>query len=501
VEGVKKAARLAQEGMNAVGVAAVWNWKRGGKAVPYTSHESLIPDLVALAIPGRRFTLCFGSDIWQPDKPECRLGVYALGRHLEQAGAIVRVMQLPQNGTQKVGADDYLLSHSLDDFRAVMEAAIPLTHPALADAAEFWDKKAITSPLAALPIPINAADWLDSDPAEPGQILEDFLDVRDKLAIIGSSKMRKSFFLLQLLACLAAGRSFLTWRVPKARRVSYIQYEIQPNHCHFRVKRMGRALGITSTTIQDRFQIINARGSGLVGLNGIERISQLVEVHHPEIIAFDPLYKVAAGAENAAEDAKIILGAFDRLIEQLGAAVAYVHHDAKGFSGDRDIRDRGAGSSVIGRDYDACVTLTPHVAEEDAAVIEVMLRNYRPQDPFTVLWTDDEETGGYRWELKHDIAPTKETSSNRKTKDLPALPTYLPAALEILRPAPLPIGEFLVLLRTKTGLTHARSKDFRNWAAAGTAPALDTFQRRGRGVNEKLIGLTADIFRLRESGV
>jgi hypothetical protein len=358
-----------------------------------------------------------------------------------------------------------------------------------------------TAQATELPTPINAADWLETEPPEPDQILEDFLDVRDKLAIIGSSKMRKSFFLLQMLICLASGRRFLSWRVPTVRRVSHVQYEIQPAHYHRRVKRMCRALGITAADLGDRFQIVNARGSGLVGITGIDKIARLIAPHRPEIVSFDPLYKLASGAENDAGDAKIILGAFDELIERLGVAVAYVHHDAKGFVGDRDIRDRGAGSNVIGRDYDACVALAPHAAEDEAAVVEVMLRNYRPQDPFAILWAEDEDNGGYRWELDGKIAPTKKTSANRRMKDLPALPTYLPMALEIAQSGPRAVGEFLALLRDKTTLTHRRAREFRNWAVAGTDPPLDTLERRSRGKNEKLIGRPADIARLRVENV
>ena len=81
------------------------------------------------------------------------------------------------------------------------------------------------------------------------------------------------------------------------------------------------------------------------------------------------------------------MSAFDELAEQTGAAIIYVHHDTKGSPGDKDIRDRGAGSNVLGRDYDACVTLTAHASDPDATVVEVLLRNFPPQDPFTIAWS------------------------------------------------------------------------------------------------------------------
>lgn len=349
-----------------------------------------------------------------------------------------------------------------------------------------------------LPTPVNAALWLKTEPEKSDQIIEGIFDTKDKLAIIGSSKMRKTFFLLQMLLSLAAGRSFLDWKVPKPRRIVHVQYEIQANHYHRRLKRMCKAMGITAEDLGDRFNIVNARGFNLSGIEGIEKIKQIVDSYQPELISFDPLYKVSAGAENSAEDGKIILNAFDSLIEKTGAAVAYVHHDAKGTSGDRDIRDRGAGSNVIGRDYDACITLTPHVTETDAAVVETMLRNYRPQEPFTILWTEDIETGGYKFDIRDEIAPTKKTSANSKAKDLPALSVYLPAAIELLNDGPMPIGIFMDSLRSKTGLTHSRSAAFRTWATSGGNYPLDEITtKRSRGINEKLIGKTNDIKRLR----
>jgi hypothetical protein len=90
--------------------------------------------------------------------------------------------------------------------------------------------------------------------------------------------------------------------------------------------------------------------------------------------------------------------------------------------------------------------------------------------------------------VNEEIAPTKKTSGNR-VKDEPALPTYLPAALSLVNDKPMAIGKFLESLRSQTGLTHSRSKAFRNWATAGTAPALKECESRGRGRHEVLIGL------------
>jgi len=331
----------------------------------------------------------------------------------------------------------------------------------------------------------NVSNLLLETPEPPDQILADIFDTRDKFVIIGSAKMKKSFFTMMLMLCLAAGRDFFAFRVPKPRRVVLIQLEIQALHFHRRVIGIAKALGITPTDLADRFRVINCRGLGVEGHEGVELVGNVVESLKPEIILFDPLYKISSGSENAAEDAKLILSDFDALIERTGAAVGYVHHDAKGASGDRNIRDRGAGSNVINRDYDACFTLTPHATNAEAVVIETLLRNYKDPKPFTVLWEADDCTGGYCFAEHSDIVPEKKTSKTRTP--LPSLDTYLPVAAAILTDKEMEIAKFKEVFKGKSGLSDNRIRDFLTWAVAGGKPYLDTRSDRGRGKNKKWI--------------
>jgi len=345
---------------------------------------------------------------------------------------------------------------------------------------------------------VDAATWLTTEPPPPDQIFADMFDRGDKVAIIGSSKLRKSFFLLQGALSLASGRDFLGWSVPKPRRVFVGQLEIQQHHFHRRVQRMAAALELTPENLQDRLQIVNGRGLALAGAAGIEAVKQAVLPFSPDLICIDPLYKISTGAENTAEDAKVVLGLFDRLAEQTGAAVLYVHHDAKGFSGDRDIRDRGSGSGVLGRDYDACFTLTPHASEDDAVVVETLLRNYRPQEASTIGWVND-LNGGYCFGPRPDLAPTKRTSSNARTRDAITFDACLEVAEEVLSNAPMEMKDFKACLREKTGLSRDRTNEFVRWALQRPEAPLDVHGRRGRGQNDKWIGLPHQIDRLKET--
>jgi len=328
-----------------------------------------------------------------------------------------------------------------------------------------------------------AAALLQQAPEKPDQILKDVIDAGDKMAFIGTAKSWKSFFLLQCLICIACGRNFLTWETQKSRRVLYIQFEIREIHIHRRLINVCRAINVTPNDLKDNLLILSARGLGITGREGIERIIQSLDGFMPEVIAFDPLYKISQGAENAAEDMKVTLAYFDELAEKTGAAIFYVHHDPKGSAGDRDIRDRGAGSNVTARDYDACITLTAHAKNQDAAVVDVLLRNYPPQEPFAVAWTIED---GYCFKLANDILPEKKTSRT-KPEAIP-LSLYLPVAFNVLGDEEMEIGTFKIMFKEKSCLSDQKIRDFLHWATAGGAPQhLITREIRGRGLYKKYI--------------
>ncbi len=237
--------------------------------------------------------------------------------------------------------------------------------------------------------PVNAARWITDEPPPVDAIVEGLFDRGDKVPIIGSSKARKTFFALQFALILAAGRDkFLHWPIPKLRRVLMLQLEIKEEHYWRRVHNMARALGITAAEIGERLTVASLRGQTVNATTIMNQARQ----HKPDVILIDPLYKLTEGDENLAADMKPTLAMFDRLAEETGAAVLYVHHNAKGTAGDKEARDRGAGSGVLARDFDAAFYLTEHrdTGNEGAelSVVETLMRNYPPQAPFTVQWSE-----------------------------------------------------------------------------------------------------------------
>lgn len=325
---------------------------------------------------------------------------------------------------------------------------------------------------------IDAAAWLVKEPPPLDFVLTDTLDLGDKMAVIGASKQRKSWFLQQLSISIASGRDFLNWRVPKPRKVLYVQFEIRSPHLHRRLLKLAAGMGISPADIGDRLQLISARGKkGFRGQACLEYITRKAKELGAEVIMLDPLYKISDGVENAAEDFKLILGGFDEMAEETGAAIIFIHHDKKGPSGDIQIIDRGAGSGVLGRDYDACIVLSPHSSEPDVSVVDVVARNYPPQDTFSIAWYYGD--GGVRFNLAEDVAPSKRTSRDAKPKT--PLEDFLPVARTILGRNEMPVVAFKAALMEKANLSRDRVRDFCNLFVDSDDPRITVTQSRGRG--------------------
>lgn len=231
-------------------------------------------------------------------------------------------------------------------------------------------------------VPVNAAEWLKIKLPPPVAIVENIIDKGNKIQILGDSKLGKSWFNLNLAMAIATGREFLNWKIPFPRKVLLVQLEIGGVYYQKRLKYVSDAMQIRQEDLLN-LEIINGRGLSPL-LEG-EIFRELLDiVSGYDVIFIDPLYKVHSGDENKADDMKRPLLAFDRLCEASGAAVVYTHHNPKGLSGDRKLVDRGSGSGVLSRDYDAMISLSPHV-QQDLLVLDVLNRHYPSPHPVSLM--------------------------------------------------------------------------------------------------------------------
>jgi hypothetical protein len=255
----------------------------------------------------------------------------------------------------------------------------------------------------------------------------------------------------QLAVCLATGQGFIGIRVPKPRRVLLANLENARDWQHRRFLAMCKKMGVTAMMLGDRLAVLNGRGKNFT----LEDIEEEAVRHRADVIICDPLYKLDGGTdESNMEERKHLISKLGEIGERTNAALIYVHHDAKGMAGDRDIRDRGAGSSIINRDVDATLALTLWGGENDSdkeslIVLSVLSRNAPPRPDMTLVFDE----GLFVHDA--DRTPVKATSSNRK---------FRKAALAI--PDGSPLADAAMLGK---------------WAITGAAKSMTEIRAHGEG--------------------
>jgi len=126
-EGEKKAAKATQENLPCVGIGGLWNWidRRTGEG---------IAELDRIAWVDREVIFIPDSDIWT--RPDLQRAVYAFGKELEGRGTRFFVTVIPQDGSEKVGLDDFLIKHTVDELEKLKR--LTLKHSSLKQHQNWW---------------------------------------------------------------------------------------------------------------------------------------------------------------------------------------------------------------------------------------------------------------------------------------------------------------------------------------------------------------------------
>ena len=114
-EGEKKCLAGVQAGLTIIGLSGLWNWSNGNK--------ELIPDFDQIVFQGRQVFIVPDSDWLDLNRhgyeKNLKEAVHELACRLIERGANVFVVELPQGVNEKVGLDDYLCNHTVEEFRAL----------------------------------------------------------------------------------------------------------------------------------------------------------------------------------------------------------------------------------------------------------------------------------------------------------------------------------------------------------------------------------------------
>jgi hypothetical protein len=234
-----------------------------------------------------------------------------------------------------------------------------------------------------LPDLIDAADFL-ADPIDaPPELIAGILHAGSKLVLGGTSKSFKTWTLLDLAISIATGADWLGRRTAQGK-VLFVNFEIQPHAWQRRIVGVARAKGVKIKP--GMIQLWNLRGHAADFRQLIPKIIERARSENFSLIILDPIYKLYGNTdENSAGNVALLLNSLEKMATITGAAVAFAAHFAKGNAAGKEAIDRISGSGVFARDPDSILVFTKH-EDEDAFVVEPILRNFAPVEPFAVRW-------------------------------------------------------------------------------------------------------------------
>ena len=210
-----------------------------------------------------------------------------------------------------------------------------------------------------------------------------------KLVVGGSSKMGKTWSLIDLGLAVAAGGKWLGHFQCRQGMVLYVNLELRKHTAGKRMRWIGEKRGYCRGTglrpeVSKAIKTWNLRGQcyDLVDMLSTARM-RLKDKDAPKfsLIILDPIYKTYGDKdENSAGDMAALMLEIERFADECNAAIAFAAHFSKGNQSGKEAIDRISGSGVMARDPDAIITFTNH-EEEDCYTLDAVVREFPPVPP------------------------------------------------------------------------------------------------------------------------
>lgn len=264
-----------------------------------------------------------------------------------------------------------------------------------------------------LPDPESLTSVWDRMPALSPPLIDGVLRQGHKMLLAGPPKAGKSYSLIQLTISIAEGKDWFGWQCAQGR-VLYVNLELDRASCLHRFREVYDARHWDPDHLNN-IDIWNLRGKSVPMDKLAPKLIRRAAKKNYLAIIIDPIYKVITGDENSADQMAHFCNQFDKVCNELGAAVIYCHHHSKGSQGQKRSMDRASGSGVFARDPDALLDMTEldldeklEAQEADKYVVAACLK-----------WLDD-NVDGWRDEVSPD-------SKNSVKKLLEDVGSFLPA--------------------------------------------------------------------------
>src|SRR5262249_5197935 len=219
------------------------------------------------------------------------------------------------------------------------------------------------------------------------------------IAVISAySKMGKSLLALMIAVSLAAGKPFLT-QFPLGRRwrVLYIQLEISEKSISDRLRKMLPYARREGFDPGSNLEILNMPPFKIDADDGLKNYMRIIRAKQPEVVIWDPLYKLHSQDENKSDRMQRVLDKFDYLRSTFQIAQFIIHHHGKP-SKDTAARDGFQlmrGSSVFDAFADTYLTLIPHKKDEGSRYQRLIFTLRNAEAPEDLILDRNPETLWY----------------------------------------------------------------------------------------------------------
>ena len=189
---------------------------------------------------------------------------------------------------------------------------------------------------------------------------------KQKVIVVGDSKMGKSCTLIDLTEAICVGGTWLGMQCTKGK-VFYVNLELDPEEFRSRQIEIWKErpeAGDASawSTLKSSFAKWNLKGHATSMGDLVKKLVRRVLRYGPPgtfmAVIIDPVYKVNGGDDNDARAVASFTNALDYICTACGCAVIYAHHHPKGVAGGKKSMDRMSGTGVYARDADAVIDFT-----------------------------------------------------------------------------------------------------------------------------------------------
>ncbi len=171
--------------------------------------------------------------------------------------------------------------------------------------------------------------WIDdaTDASPTDYLIKLILDRASVGLVYGPSGSGKTFFVIDLAGHIAAG---IPWRGHRVKQGTVVYIAAEAGTSALRRFSAWRN-HILAESHEDRVPLaIVTRGANLLDPGEVDSLIQQITPDRPALVVIDTLSRsIAGGDENSSQDMTQAIGCADRIRDELGSSVLFVHHSGK----------------------------------------------------------------------------------------------------------------------------------------------------------------------------